>query len=170
MLSTQNMLGQTKSDVTRHSGHALESNCTALSRTMQGRQATKVTLRAPSALPRDCVVEVLRRSPLPYALQAENVVAIGQDAEPLLALRLLDDHLEADAARLVLRFRDRERQLHVLLQHLYALLMARGGDKQTLGWRQRARGAASYRVMRPTLVLVGRMQTELVAHFAQIAV
>lgn len=95
----------------------------------------------------DFVLKVLRLAPRPDALEAEDVVAVGQDAEALLPARLLQDHLQTDAADLVLRALDRKRVLHVQL----VLLDALG-------------------VVLPALFRIGRIQAELATQLAQFAV
>lgn len=50
----------------------------------------------------DFILEVLRLSPRPDALQAEYVIAIWQNTESLLAARLLQNHLQTDAANFIL--------------------------------------------------------------------
>lgn len=49
----------------------------------------------------DFILEVLRLSPRPDALQAEDVIAVWQNTESLLAARLLQNHLQTDAANFI---------------------------------------------------------------------
>lgn len=97
--------------------------------------------------PFDLILEVLRLSPRPDALQTEDVTAVRQDAKPLLAARLLQDHLQTYAADLVFGSLNGKRVLHVQLVLFDAL-----------------------DVVQPLLFLVQRIQTELAAQFAQFPV
>lgn len=95
----------------------------------------------------DFVVELLRLPPRPDALKAEAVIAVGQDPEALFASILLPHDVEADAAGFLLRSLDGERQFHFLL----------------------VRGDA-LRVVLLALVAVERVEAELAAQLAQLAV
>lgn len=53
-------------------------------------------------LPDDFVVKLLSLSPLSDALQAEDMIAIGQDAKSLITSGLFHDHLKANATEFVL--------------------------------------------------------------------
>ena len=66
---------------------------------------------------------MFRRAPLADALEAEDVVAVGEDTEALFADdRLLPYDIRANATHLLLTALDGKRSLHLMLMLLSALL------------------------------------------------
>lgn len=87
------MLGQTKSDAMRHSGHPLQKNI---------NKFPDKTFKLSKIIPSDIVLKLLCLSPGTNAVKAEAVVAVGQDAKALLPWVLFDDGFETDSTHFVL--------------------------------------------------------------------
>lgn len=84
----------------------------------------------------DGVLKLLGAPPLADTGQAVGVVAVGEDAEPPLGRRrLLQDHLHADAAHLVLAGLEGEGLLHLMLKRGHADLWTERGSSWDLGGR-----------------------------------
>lgn len=84
----------------------------------------------------DGVLKLLGAPPLADTGQAVGVVAVGEDAEPpLRRRRLLQDHLHADAAHLVLAGLEGEGLLHLMLKRGHADLWTERGGSWDLGGR-----------------------------------
>lgn len=95
--------------------------------TTDGNSALAFSASCPprtNARPPDSLgVELLGAPPLADAVEAEDVVALLEDAEASLRGGLLVQHyVHADAARLARAALHRKRQLHVLLMLQHALL------------------------------------------------
>ena len=82
-------------------------------------------------LPNYVVLELLGLTPLPYALQAKYVIAVGQNAETSFTARFLHDPLEAYSTRFVLGTLQGGRVLQMLLILSCAFL-----------WKERLRNVA----------------------------